>query len=215
MSDKEFDEVVVQDKVLDLAKSEMKKNISRKKRFFTKKGIYINFFILTACTILLIVPILLNTISSPTDDITHIYGSPTLMKNISYHDLKAISNISIQNMNKKNEAMYHWWEEGVRQETTYYLDKSNSLILIEESYVKDDIAVQLYISDYGTNIYDLDIFNFEYDSMDCDSESKKIFTFIDEKNTYYRFSEMYKYYIQINSTDSTITTLILESILNN
>ncbi|MDE7213251.1 MAG: hypothetical protein K2N42_01575, partial [Anaeroplasmataceae bacterium] len=133
----ELVEGVVGDKALDLARTALRKH---KKRVRITK----------VCSI--VIPILLGILVIGTPLLMHYnnVGSTIYWKNmivyadISYNDLVKEESVTIEELNKENKAKFYWIDHATIT-GTYLLKQDDTIIVIEEHYLVDDIECVIYV----------------------------------------------------------------------
>ena len=204
----EIVEGVVSSKALDLARGALRRH---KKRVKISK----------MCSIM--VPILLGILVIGTPLLMHynnvgntVYWKEMIIQaQTEYEKLEKTSITSIEELNKEAKAKFYWIEHATIT-GSYLLKQDNTIILIEEHYLVDDVECVIYIKNKHSIIEEIEVSKKLLDkSIIIENRSTIQYGFLDNEQCYGTFSRDYDYLLTISTTDTTTIETIFSNLTNN
>lgn len=202
----EIVEGVVGKKVLDLARTALRKN---KRRVRISK----------ICSI--VIPTLIGIVVVGTSLLMHyknaanaIYWKNMIgIADINYNALIKEESVTIEELNKENKAKFYWIDQATIT-GTYLLKQEDSIILIEEHYLVDDVECVIYVKNKNSSIEEIEINENILNKTFVISETYKIKYESFKSYVYAKLSREYDYLFTINSLDNTLIETIFSNLTN-
>ncbi len=197
--------------VLALSKSVMKCNIFRKRR--RRRIVHISLGS-TFAAFAVIILICILSLRTPTKPNEPSWKSSLTIAHVDYTSLDEEESISIQQINQDYKAEFYWLDNMEKTNTSFFYNRKE-LVLMEESYLYNNISCTLYIMNNNTIISGMRLdYNLE---NTYNLNINGIFIYTKKQNTFHQcvFNSNYKYFLIIDSIDSTVVEPILSSINKN
>ncbi|MDE7263788.1 MAG: hypothetical protein K2N64_03925 [Anaeroplasmataceae bacterium] len=201
---------VIDDKVIEVAQTEMKKRVARETR--TKK--FKRFYWMPAFALILIFgffsPWIFTTGINNQIENDFIWGSSLLpVEVVSFNDLTPIKTKSIVEISKlKKEPISSLVKSYNKQTIAYTLN--NEIIALEEYSTYDSLECYLFLINRNTNLFDFSLTTLRYDKILMINDRSFFYEYNEEEGIYYiRVIEDHQYYFKIHTNDITILEGIL------
>lgn len=195
--------------VLALSKSLMRENARRKRKKRIVRGISLSAMSLVvvgfvfACILYFRTPIIINDAY---------WKSMITITMVDYGNLIEHDSQSLHQMNKEKKAQFYWLDH-LERTSTKQMYNQDKLVLIEESYLYNDIPCTLYIINPSTIIRGtFDDYAF---SNNIELKNLNLHVYKSDSSINYQFSFYYMYNLVIGSLDSTINETIISNLTNN
>lgn len=195
--------------VLALSKSLMRENARRKRKKRIVRGISLSAMSLVvvgfvfACILYFRTPFIIND--------TY-WKSMITITVVNYENLIEHDSQSLHQMNKEKKAQFYWLDH-LERTSTKQMYNQDKLVLIEESYLYNDIPCTLYIINPNTTIDGI-LNNFIF-SKSCELNDLSFCIYESDSSINYQFSFYYMYNLVIGDLDSTINETIISNLTNN
>ncbi len=181
--------------VLALSKSVMKCNIFRKRRRRRIVRISLSSTFAAFAVVILICILSLRTPTKPNEPS---WKSSLTIAHVDYTSLDEEESVSIQQINQDYNAEFYWLDNMEKTNTSFFYFKKE-LVLIEESYLYNNIPCTLYIMNNNTIITGMEL-DLIYTSIMNYNGIKILYDYF-EPNLYFKIKKDLTYQFIINSSN--------------
>lgn len=181
--------------VLALSKSVMKCNIFRKRRRRRIVRISLGSTFAAFAVIILFCILSLRTPTKPNEPS---WKSSLTIAHVDYTSLDEEESVSIQQINQDYKAEFYWLDNMEKTNTSFFYYKKE-LVLIEESYLYNNIPCTLYIMNNNTIITGMEL-DLIYTSIMNYNGIKILYDYF-EPNLYFKIKKDLTYQFIINSSN--------------